>query len=205
MLEKLNLKDKLKGNKKLISVIVAIALVVIVGVVIVICLATKGSSKEEQPEVITKSTLQKIIDVSDLSTFEAVYNGIAKVMNSEKTENVDYYVSYEAKVKAGIDFKEVIIDINNELKVISIQIPEVKITDTTVDITTLDYLFENDKANTENVSQEAYKACIEDVKNECNTEDAIYELAEQNAKNIVEALIKPFVSQLDEEYTLVIE
>lgn len=205
MLKKFNLKELFEGKKKIVTILAVSLLVVIIGIVIVICIKTNSTSKGKQPEVITESTLQKIIDVSDLSTFEAVYNGIAKVMNAEKTAEVDYYVSYKAKVKAGIDFKDVIIDIDNDAKVITIQIPKVKITDIIVDITTLDYLFENDKANTENVSQEAYKACIEDVKNECNTEDAIYELAEQNAKNIVEALIKPFVNQLDEEYTLAIE
>ena len=30
----------------------------------------------------------------------------------------------------------------------------------------------------------------------------IYELAKQNARNIVEALIKPFVEQLDDKYEL---
>ena len=63
----------------------------------------------------------------------------------------------------------------------------------------------NDKANTETVSAQAYKKCIEDVTNERSNEDAIYTLAEQNAHNIIEALIKPFVEQLDEEYQLVIK
>ena len=54
------------------------------------------------------------------------------------------------------------------------------------------------------MSEEAYKKCIEDVTNETNAEDTIYELAEENAKNIIEALIKPFVCQLDAEYKLVI-
>lgn len=80
--------------------------------------------------------------------------------------------------------------------------PEVKITDINVDIASLDYIFENSKANTETVSEEAYKKCIEDVTNESSSEDAIYELAEQNAQNIVEALLSPFVEQLDSEYQL---
>ena len=46
---------------------------------------------------------------------------------------------------------------------------------------------------------------IEDVTSESNSEDAIYELAEQNARNIVEALISPFVEQLDSEYRLEIQ
>ena len=69
----------------------------------------------------------------------------------------------------------------------------------------MDYIFINDNANTETVSEEAYKQCIDDVTNESNSETAIYELAGQNAKNIVKALIRPFVNSLDSEYKLQID
>ncbi len=163
-----------------------------------------GSNKPE-PEIISQSTLEKIINVSDLSTFEAVYNGIAKVANEKDPEKIDYYVSYDAKVKAGVDFEKVDITVDNENKVITVSVPEIKITDVNVDIASLDYIFFDDKANTATVSQEAYKKCIEDVTNESNNENAIYELAEQNAHNIIEALISPFVEQLDAEYELIID
>ena len=88
----------------------------------------KVSGKEE-PEIITESNLEKIINVSDLSTLEAVYNGIAEVTNSENPDQIDYYVSYEAKVKAGIDFQQVDLDVDNEQKVITVTIPEIKIND----------------------------------------------------------------------------
>lgn len=177
--------------------IVAIILVVIAAGVFVF----RDSNKPE-PEIITQSTLEKIINVSDLSTFEAVYNGIAKVANEENPEEIDYYVSYDAKVKAGIDFEKVDIAVDNENKVITVTLPEIKITDVNVDIASLDYIFFNDEKNTATVSEEAYKKCIEDVKNESNNEKAIYELADQNAHNIIKALINPFVEQLDAEYEL---
>ncbi len=153
-------------------------------------------------EIITKSNLEKIINVSDLSTLEAVYNGIAKVTNNEEPDEVDYYVSYDAKIKAGIDFQQVDINLDNEKKVIKVKIPEIKINDINVDIASLDYIFMDDKANTETVSEQAYEKCIEDVTSEVDTEDAIYELAKENAQNIIEALIKPFINQLDAEYKL---
>lgn len=182
-----------------------IAIIVVVLIAIVLLLTVSSMSKRSEPEIISKSTLEKIINVSDLSTFEAIYNGIAKVMNKEKPEKVDYYVSYDAKVKAGIDFEQVDIAVDNENKVITVKLPEIKITDVNVDITSLDYIFENEKANTSTVSEQAYKKCIEDVTNESDSEAAIYELAEKNAHNIVEALISPFIEQLDEEYKLQID
>ena len=195
------IKQRISGK----TMMYAIIAVVIVVVIVCASLIVKNISKKSEPEIISKTTLEKIINVSDLSTFEAVYNGIAKVVNEENLEKVEYYVSYDAKVKAGIDFEKVEITVDNENKVISVKLPEIKITDVNVDITSLDYIFENDKANTSTVSEQAYKKCIEDVKNESSSEKAIYELAEQNTKNIIEALVSPFVEQLDAEYQLQID
>ena len=108
-------------------------------------------------------------------------------------------------IEKPFDFEKVEITVDNEKKVIAVKLPEIKITDVNVDITSLDYIFENNKANTSTVSEQAYKKCIEDVKNESSNENAIYELAEQNAHNIIEALISPFVGQLDAEYQLQID
>ncbi len=197
--------EKSKQRISVKSMLYAMVAVVIVIVIVCSSLVTKNFFKKSEPEIINKNTLEKIINVNDLSTFEAVYNGIAKVTNEKNPEKIDYYVSYNAKVKAGIDFEKVEITVDNEKKVIAVKLPEIKITDVNVDITSLDYIFENNKANTSTVSEQAYKKCIEDVKNESSNENAIYELAEQNAHNIIEALISPFVGQLDAEYQLQID
>lgn len=197
--------EKSKQRMSVKSMLYAMIAVVIVIAIVCASLVAKNFFKKSEPEIINKNTLEKIINVNDLSTFEAVYNGIAKVANEKNPEKIDYYVSYNAKVKAGIDFEKVEITVDNEKKVIAVKLPEIKITDVNVDITSLDYIFENNKANTSTVSEQAYKKCIEDVKNESSNENAIYELAEQNAHNIIEALISPFVGQLDAEYQLQID
>lgn len=194
------MKNILKRLSKKSLVILICCFIVVILIITTILFVNKNGRKKL--EIITKSNLEKIINVSDLSTLEAVYNGIAKVTNNEEPDEVDYYVSYDAKIKAGIDFQQVDINLDNEKKVIKVKIPEIKINDINVDIASLDYIFMNDKANTETVSEQAYGKCIEDVTSEVNTEDAIYELAKENTQNIIEALIKPFINQLDEEYKL---
>lgn len=200
------MNDNNKGKKEFpvryitMGVTVIIAVAILFGTVIF-----SFPSKEEVPEIITKSTLEKIINVSDLSTFEAVYNGVAQVMNEKKPEKVDYYVSYEAKVKAGFDIEKVELDVDNDKKAITVTIPEIKITDTNVDIASLDYIFINDKVNISTVSEQAYKKCIEDVEAESGSENAIYKLAGQNAKNVIKALINPFMEQLDDDYELTVK
>ena len=184
---------------------IAVLFVIILVIITALMIKIKIFNKKSEPTIISKATLEKVINVSDLSTFEAIYNGVAAVANEENPENIDYYVSYEAKVKAGIDFELVEVEVNETDKVITVTLPEVKITDVDVDIASLDYIFMNNKANTQTVSAQAYKKCIKDVTKESNSTDEIYESARQNARNIVEALISPFVEQLDSEYKLEIK
>lgn len=190
----------IKNSKFKIATIGIMGITILALTIAIVLMA--GSNRKSEPEILRISTLQKIINVSELSTFQVIYNGVAEVMNKEDASEVDYYVSYMSKVNAGIEFDKVEIDVSHDTKTIIVTIPQTEITDINVDITTLDYLFYNDKANNETVSQEAYKACIEDVKNESAGKKDIYELAEENAKNILKALITPFVEQLDSDYIL---
>lgn len=160
------------------------------------------ASQPVQPEVVTVPTLQQIINLSDLSTSTSVYNGIAEVDDEDDPEKIDYYVSYKAKVKAGIDLSSVKIEIDKNAKVVSITLPQVHLTEVNVDITSLDYIFLDDSANTSTVSSQAYKACEEDANAESQQQGQILELARQNAENTIKALVEPFVQQADAAYNV---
>lgn len=201
----MNDKKGIKGFRTKYLMMIAIAVVIIFVVTLNVKVVLSNISRDDAPEIITKSTLEKIVNISDLSTCEAVYNGIAKVMNEKKPDKVDYYVSYEAKVKAGFDVERVELEVDDTKKVISVTIPKIKITGIDVDITSLDYIFMNDKANKSTVSEQAYKKCIEDAENESSSENAIYTLAEKNAKDVITALINPFIEQLDDDYELTVK
>ena len=181
-----------------------LVLAIVVLVVVFIVVPTAQNDKK-QAEIVTVSTLQEIINVSELSTFTAVYNGIAQVMNADDPELVDYYVSYEAKVNAGIDFEDIYIDVDEDTFTVHITVPPVTLTDVNVDISSLDFIFYNEKANTSTVTEEAFKACEADVEKESQEQAAIYELAEQNAKNVLTALVRPIIDQSETEYSLVVE
>ena len=181
-----------------------LVLAIVVLVVVFIVVPTAQNDKK-QAEIVTVSTLQEIINVSELSTFTAVYNGIAQVMNADDPELVDYYVSYEAKVNAGIDFEDIDVDVDEDTFTVHITVPPVTLTDVNVDISSLDFIFYNEKANTSTVTEEAFKACEDDVEKESQEQEAIYELAEQNAKNVLTALVRPIIDQSETEYSLVVE
>lgn len=182
---------------------------ILAGIIVLIVMAFAAvwlgvrSNREQKAEITVVSTLERIINVSDLSTFTAVYNGIAEVPDEKNADKVDYYVSYEARVEAGIDFAKIGIGIKD--KVITVRLPEVKINDIVVDISSLDFLFFDNNANTLTVSEQAFKACEQDAQTESESQSAIFELAQQNAENVVKALIKPIVDQLDDRYELVVQ
>ena len=206
------LKDKAEGGRhpfaKLLvkpKVLVIAAVVILVAIAAVAVLLQTSGREEPQPQVFNKSTLERIINVSELSTFTAVYNGIARVANEKKPEKIDYYVSYEATVNAGIDFQKVEISMDEEQKTITLKVPEAHITNQSVEMSSLDFIFLNQKADKSGVTEAAYKACEEDVRQESEQQAAICELAKQNAENVLKALTKPIVDQLGDGYQLVIE
>jgi hypothetical protein len=191
-------------QKRSIQILLALIAVLIL-ISIGFGIAKTTDSAGNKSETVTISTLERIIKVNELSTFTAVYNGIAQVANKENPEEIDYFVSYEARVNAGLDFEKISIDLNNNDKIIEISIPDVYITDVNVDIASLDFIFYNHSANTSTITETAFKACENDVKNECEKQVAILGLAKQNAVNILTALVKPIVEQMDAEYQLVVK
>lgn len=175
------------------------AIVVVAALAIGLQAAKRGN---QAPEIITLSTLQEVVNVSELSTYTAVYNGIAAVNDEEKPDEVRYYISYEAKVYAGIDFEELEIEPNEEEKTIQITLPEARISSVDVDIASMEFLFYDDKANQSMVTEEAYKACELDAQQESEKQKIICELAKDNACNVLKALITPLLEQDGTGYSL---
>lgn len=196
---------KLLNSKKTLIVVISVIVLVIVLIAAAIILPNVISSEKNEPTVITVSTLEKIVNISELSTYTSVYNGVATVYDEKNADEIDYYVSYKAKVKAGMDVSKVTIDMDSETHIIRIGIPEIYITETPIDGTSLEYIFVDKNANKSTVSASALKACEKDVEDESKSQAAIIDCAYTSAKNILTALIKPIVDQLDGDYTLVIE
>ena len=64
----------------------------------------------------------------------------------------------------------------------------------------VEYIFENKKYETETVSQEAYELCKTDLARRAAKENDLMTLAKENAVTAVEALVDPWVQQIDGEY-----
>ena len=180
--------------------IIAVALAAIAAVVVLFVLPQ--FKKPGEQKVDTVSTLERVVKTSSLSTYETVYNGVSVVYNEANPEKVDYYVSYDATVKAGLDFNKIKFTKDDENHLIIVDMPAIELMDPNVKIEDMDYIFVNKKVNQDGISAKAYAICINDAKEEASKQDAILRYARQNAENLISGLITPFVKQMEEDYTI---
>ena len=152
--------------------------------------------------VVSKSNLEKVLQINELSTSTAVYNGVSSVTDPEDSDKVLYYVSYDATVKAGINTEDIQIEVRDseEEKKVIVTLPKVTISDIEVNMGSLEYIFKDKNSNTESISKDAYQSAVADVKEECEKNEQLKELAKENAKNVIQGLISPILEQ--EEYQL---
>lgn len=167
--------------------------VILVGAIIIVPMVTK---KPEKQITVTTSTLEKVVKTSTLSTYETIYNGVTAVHNPEKPERINYYVSYEATVKAGLDFNAIQFSKDDEARVVTVSLPPLTLQNPEIDIEKTDYIIINKKMNKDAITVDGYKAAIEDVRNEATKKDAIYTYAKDNAEKLIEGLLSPFMHQM---------
>ncbi len=175
----------MKGLSAKVKCIIALALLVVIGIGIG-SLIMISKNKEGQLSTISKSSLQKIIEIDDLSTVKYTYNAIATKYAEKDTKNAEYYVAYEGEITAGIRFAEIDIDVNEDEKIVTITLPEITIQEVSVTMDSMEYIFVKDKFETETVSQEAYKLCKEDLRNRIEKEEMLYKMAKDNAISSVD-------------------
>lgn len=115
-------------NKKITIPILSIVVVVL----LIIFLVPKG---EENIEIKVKSSLDKIVEKSDLETVNITYNVIAKKCKDDKNcdkssnniKDFEYVTSCKGTITAGIDFSNVKINVDKKNKKVLIKLPDATI------------------------------------------------------------------------------
>lgn len=196
------IKKKIKIPKLMLraKIIITVLLALVLSVGIFSVFHTNNS---KLLSTVSKSSLQKVIEINELSTIDYTYNAIAT--KYDENQNEQYYVAYEGKVTAGIDFNEIQIEVIEDEKKVKITIPEVEIHSTKVDMGTMEYIFTKNKYETEDISQEAYKLCKNDLKTRIDKENVLYDTARENAISSVKAIFKPWIDTIDNAYTVEVE
>lgn len=160
--------------------------------------------EEGETTTFSEASIRKVFEISELSTADYTYNAVARVY-AEDGINVKYYVAYEGRVKVGIDFSKIEIAMNEEEKVITITIPDIEFQEKMVDPGTLEFIFKDKKSETEQVHQEAFVLCQQDLDEKTSKEKELLMLARTNAKSVVEALVTPWIEQAEDDYTVNIQ
>lgn len=152
--------------------------------------------------VVSAPDLEKVIKESRISTFTAVYNGIAEVPDSENPDNISYYVRYEARVRAGFDLND--LDVTTDGTAILVTIPPITLDTPNVDIGSLDRMNVTKRDKLSELNGDEYRICEADAAEEASKKEAIIDLAEENAENTIRGLMQPFldgINYTDVEFT----
>ena len=135
------------------------------------------------------------MDIAELSTAQFTYNGIAEVYKSKDSDKIKCRIRYEAIVKAGVNMDEIDFKIDPEKKTVKPILPQIQLTANIVDENKLSFIPEDTKIE----MREALLACENDVQDEVVASTELYDSAEENLKDIIEALIYPIVEPMEYE------
>ena len=195
---------------KWVIMLAVVVIVVIVGYKLACQLGWFGLKPKVETTILTSSQLEEVLQIDDLSVCSITYNGVAEVPQKNHPTKVAYYVSYEAEVKASINMADIDVQIDDNVgegqaKKVIVTLPQLQVKQINVDMASLDYMFVKKSANTADVSEEAYAACIADAGSECRGNDVFLQMAKENCENTVRALLVPIIENQDELYDLVIQ
>lgn len=195
------IKVKNINKIQLCMIAAALAIIVLMAAILLPPLLNPDAGKVF---TVSFSSLQRVLETSNLTTLSFTYNAITPVYDAEKSEEIKYHVAYKGQVKAGLDITKITMETLKEEKIIRIVLPEIVIQEVSVNMGTLDFIFHKGKYETDTVSQEAYKASLRDLQERANAEKSLMNIAKENAVKSIKALIAPW-EQAYEEYTIVVE
>lgn len=151
---------------------------------------TSGINAGKPTEVLTSTSLEKVVRVSKLSTADFSYEGIAEKVDGEG--NVVCHVFYRARIGTTADLGETTFAIDDDAKKVYPQLPKITISEPVIDDSSFDYFESNP-----NISMsELMTICKQDAYNEISKNGDVLGVARENLKKTVSALTEP-VLQVD--------
>lgn len=185
-----------KKHKKFIPILIVIVIILVIIFV--------ANNKEGQVVVKAKSSLDRIVEKSDLETVSFTYNVIAKKCKDEnncnlKSTNINdfkYVVSCKGTLNAGIDFEKVKIDLDKKNKTMIITMPEASIK--SANITSLKFLNGEDVPANEFPS--ARNLCEETTRKKSEEDGKILIAAKEHASDVLQSFYEEWVKAFDKNY-----
>jgi hypothetical protein len=190
-------KNKNKKSKKLLLIVL-----IIIAIIVVILLIPK---KEREIKVKIKSTLEKVVEKSDLETVNITYNVIAKKCkddnNCNKSSNdineFEYVVSCKGQLTAGIDFSKIDIEVDDKNKKVIVFMPEATLTDEP-NIISVKFLNGQDIDASE--LPNARRLCQETAKEKSDKDKKLIPAAKEQSRVVLEQFYKQWIKAYDSSY-----
>lgn len=188
----MKLKEKVKNslNGKILKIII---LLLAVGVVA--ALVTLNHNKKQAVDTTyIISTLEK---ASELTTAKLNYTGMSKFEDSgiPFISKSNFSIVYKATARAGIDVKEIKIDVDNAKQIVFITIPKAKVLDVKVDASTIQFFdtkFSLFNINAKEDGMKALSLAEEEAKKEV-ANMGVLEMADEQSEALVKGLIQDAV------------
>ena len=189
-------------QKKLLSIVM-----IIVGIIIIVLLIV--FNKEGETRTTIKSTLDRVVQKSDLETVNFTYNVIAKKcknneecnLNSNNIDDFEYVISCEGTITSGIEFKDVKIDLNKNSKKLIVTLPDAKVKE--INIGTLKYI-NGDKMPADELPN-AIELCRKTIESKSHIDENLLPAAKEQAGIVLKSLYEQWLKAFDKDYKLEIK
>lgn len=156
----------------------------------------KIEEKTKERVVINEAYISQILNVSKLYTYNCTYNGICTIQLDNDKKST-YHCSYNSIVNMGIDCSNISLSIED--KNIFVTIPEIQVLGVSVDSKSLDYMNLDNKIDASSIFQISYNAAAQNACNKCMNDEKLKQLAMDNAKNSIRAMILPIIENTEYE------
>ncbi len=163
--------------------------------VFILFLVFNNIASSRSAKINLSSQLFDALEIDELSTSSFIYNGVAEIYD-ESGEKLLYSALYHATVKAGIQMQDIDFVVDTKGKTVQVVLPEITIQNVSVDPSYIDFLPDKSKIDLPTV----LTTCREDVQREAMESGKLISTAEENLKNVIEALTLPLIE--GQGYTL---
>ena len=196
--------------KKFINSFFKVVLLMALILAIVYIVYLKSSDKQIEAVVVTTDIEGVINDIGELATAEYGYK-IAQIADKPSKTFAGFKIpftssqviySYEGLIKAGIDFEDIEVTVNEINKIIYVRIPDVKLLSSEVYFDSL-IVYDEDYSPFNTFTFEDMNLSISDLQSQAESSalsSGLLERAATNAQNIIHTSISTFYDS--DEYTV---
>lgn len=174
-------------------------IIIILLIILALILACSLLFKNKNAKVDTTYIVQKLEKSSELTTSKLTYEGFSKYIDEGYSfiNKQDFFMQYSAEVRAGVDVKDIKVEVGSIFNTITITIPKAKILEVKILPESIQYyneglaLFNFDSKED---AAKAQKLAEEDAKEKV-ANMGILEMADSQAEALIKGLVQDVIPE----------